>query len=712
MKKKTVLRRAIQYYIDDVHFDGCDTVVSGWALSSNGPVSIEAKDADVGESFAREDVLRRLGRLSSEAMVGFILRFAGKRFWMRLVFSDGIQSRYVYLHPFDFWWRSVKRLIRHLSSVVRYLKWENIPRAKIFLEIYGWRTLLKAMLGVLKGSQAPLYSDWYARRKPDAKQLQSQRQRPIQPGLHPLISIVLDGQNPWDKELMASAQSVVRQTYVHWEVLLMTSAEKPLSDAFLETIFSVFSMHHVEICMLEKGQVGIDEVMARSKGDYVLFLPAGDRLGEEALYVLAEEVEKNAADILYADEDHMDPSGRYAFAPWCKPDFSPDMLRSMPYIGYACLYARTLLQQLAVTYPVFDEAGLYDLLLQATEKAEQIRHLPVILYHRQGRASVYEKGYKNDEAMYRVLQTHLQRLGLDGIAGPSLAQGTYRIQYALIKNPLVSIIIPNKDHKEDLEKCIQSILEKTTYDPYEILIVENNSVEQSTFDYYRDLNRYGDRIRILDWSGPFNYASINNMAARKAKGEFLMLLNNDVSVITPAWLEEMLMFAQRQDVGVVGAKLYYQDNTVQHGGIILGVGGLAGHAHRYAPKSDHGYMNRLSIVHNLSALTAACMMLEKRKFLEVDGFDEAYVVAVNDVDLSMKLREKGYLNIFTPYAELYHDESKSRGPDDTPEKRRQFMLERERFFARWGKDLHDPYYNRNLTRAREDFSLTRTWEER
>ena len=284
---------------------------------------------------------------------------------------------------------------------------------------------------------------------------------------------------------------------------------------------------------------------------------------------------------------------------------------------------------------------------------------------------------------------------------------TYHIKYEIDGNPLISVIIPNKDHTDDLDVCLKSLYEKSSYKNFEVIIVENNSTEKETFEYYEKVKQQYENLNVVTWTGIFNYSAINNFGINYAKGEYILLLNNDVEILNDNCLEEMLMFAQRKDVGAVGAKLYYSDDTVQHAGVILGLGGIAGHAHKHFDRHDPGYAARASIAQNLTACTAACLMMRRDVFDEVGGLDESFEVAFNDVDLCMKIREKGYLIVFTPYAELYHYESKSRGNDDTPEKLERFHGEVRRFEMKWQKQLDDgdPYYNPNLTLTRDDFSL-------
>jgi len=317
-------------------------------------------------------------------------------------------------------------------------------------------------------------------------------------------------------------------------------------------------------------------------------------------------------------------------------------------------------------------------------------------------SGVEERAFK---AVKPVLQNHLRRIGLNGKVQKGLLENTYKIEYAIDVNPMVSIIIPNKDNIDDLKTCIKSINEKSDYKNYEIIIIENGSTEKETFRFYNELENQG--VKILKWDEPFNYSSINNFAVRFARGDVLLFLNNDTEVINSDWLEKMLEHAWRKEIGAVGAKLYYPDNTVQHAGVVIGIGGVAGHAFRGADKEADGYAGRLKIVQNVSAVTGACMMVRRSVFEEAGGFDENYTVALNDVDLCLKIREKGYLNVWTPYAELYHHELKTRGEDVSTIKKKRWFREVELFQRKWENllDKGDEYYNDNLTLEKEDFSL-------
>ncbi len=447
-----------------------------------------------------------------------------------------------------------------------------------------------------------------------------------------------------------------------------------------------------------------------STGDFIALFDHDDLLHPAALYEMMKAICEENADFIYTDENTFQKTPEDAYCPHFKADFAPDTLRSYNYICHFTAFSKKLLDKLGEGFrSEFDGSQDYDMVLRLTEQAQKIVHIPKILYywrcHVNSVASDISAKPYTVVAAKKALQEHLKRVGLKGEVLDSSIPSTYRIAYEIEGNPLISILIPNKDHIDDLEKCINSIREKSTYSNWEIIIIENNSTEEETFAYYEELKK-DSRIRVVVWDSEFNYSAINNFGAQSARGEHLLLLNNDVEILTPDWIEQMLMFSQRNDVGAVGAMLYYPDDTVQHAGVILGIGGVAGHAHKYFNRGNYGYMSRMTIAQNYSCVTAACVMISRDVWDEVDGLDESFKVAFNDVDLCMRIRKAGYLVVWTPYAELYHYESKSRGFEDTPEKQKRFQGEVLRFQDRWGKELQegDPYYNPNLTLVHENFS--------
>ncbi|MGE4547265.1 MAG: glycosyltransferase [Desulfurella sp.] len=533
--------------------------------------------------------------------------------------------------------------------------------------------------------------------------------------INPKISIVVPTWNTKENFLTEMIQSVLNQTYPNWELCVADGASNNNTKEVLKKYAQLDNRIKVKFLNNNKGIAGnSNEAIIISTGDYVALLDHDDLLTSDALYEVVRYINLYSdADFLYSDEDKISEDSKKVFDAHFKPDFSPDMLRSYNYIGHLCAIKRNLLDKVGYFRESFEGSQDYDIALRCTEQAKRIVHIPKILYHwRSTQESISRNPNTKPyafESGKKALKEHLERIGLKGDIVDADVLGYYRINYKIFNFPKVSIIIPNKDHKDDLEKCINSIL-KSTYKNYEIIIVENNSTERSIFDYYDYLKRTYNFINILKWDKPFNYAAINNFAVKFAKGDVLLFLNNDIEIINEDWIEEMLMFIQRKDVGIVGAKLYFPDNTIQHAGFIIGINNIGENAFRYFPYDANGYAMRLKIVHNLSAVSSALLMTKKTIFNEVGGFDVGYAVVFNDTDYCLKVRQKQYLVVFTPYAKAYHFESKSRGYDNTPERHARFDFEAERFKNKWHSILTegDPYYNPNLTLRKTDFSIANT----
>lgn len=529
------------------------------------------------------------------------------------------------------------------------------------------------------------------------------------------FSILVPLNNTPEKFLMEMIDSVRNQTYKDWELCLSDGSDE--EHVFIKNICEKLEIKdkRIRYKKLEKnlGISGNTNVcIDMATGDYIGLLDHGDLLHPSALFEVMKVICEKDADFVYTDEDKVDEETKNYSGYHFKPDFAIDNLRAYNYICHFAVFAKSLLDKVGKFDSNYDGAQDYDMALRLVENAKCIVHIPGILYHNrvQDRLNVYHSpGRDNaEEGGIRAVQKHLERCGLKGaVTGidPDFPGG-HRIRYELSEKPLVSILIPNKDHIEDLEKCLKSILELTSYSNYEIVVIENNSELGKTFQYYEEIKKYNN-ARVIIFDEEFNYSKITNFGMKYVTGTYVVLLNNDIEIISPHWIEEMLMFCQRDDVGAVGAKLYYRDNTIQHGGIILGIRGVAGHAHRSFPKRYPGYFLRLLIQQDLSAVTAACMMIKRSVFDEINGFNTALAVAFNDVDFCMRIRKAGYLIVWTPYAEAYHHELKSRGLEETPEKQARFRRESELFQKLWAKELvaGDPYYNRNLTLEKEDFSF-------
>ena len=530
-----------------------------------------------------------------------------------------------------------------------------------------------------------------------------------------LISILTPLYNTPEKYLRAMIRSVQEQTYGNWELCLADGSDAQHGEVGQVCREAAGKDPRIRYRKLETNggiSENSNECIRMAKGDYLALLDHDDLLHPAALYEVMKVICEEDADVIYTDEDTFSEEPEDAYNPHFKPDFAPDNLRANNYLCHLTVFRKDLVKKAGGGFrSEYDGSQDHDLFLRLSEQAGKIRHIPRILYYwRAHRSSVAEdvsaKPYVT-EAGKKAVAAHLERIGLEGEVLDGPVPSMYRIRYAIKGTPLVSILIPNKDHREDLKRCIDSIREMTTWPAWEIIIIENNSEEERTFRFYEELEK-DERIRVVRYGGPFNYSAVNNFGFREAKGEQILLLNNDTEVVSPGWIEEMLMYAQREDVGAVGAKLYYPDGTIQHGGIGIGIKMLAGHWHRGEDGRSPGYFGRLTYAQDVSAVTAACMMIPRNVYEEMNGLDEGFSVVFNDVDLCLRIREAGYLIVWTPWAELTHYESKSRGADeDTPEKKQFFLEETNRFQRKWNRVLSegDPYYNPNLTREKEDFSL-------
>lgn len=555
------------------------------------------------------------------------------------------------------------------------------------------------------------YLSWIKINEPVEEQLEIQRITRF--NYEPKISIVVPTFNTPKAVLIDMVESVIHQTYHNWELCIADASKQ---NTEVDDVLNTYQLQNKRIIVKflseNKGIVGnSNEALSVAGGAFVTFLDHDDTLAPFALYEIIKTINAhNDVDFIYSDEDKISEDGLVRFDPHFKQNWSPDTLRSYNYITHLTTIKRKVIDKVGWFRDGYDGSQDYDLILRATEQAKKIVHIPKILYHwRTSQTSVagnaFAKMYAYESAK-KALSEHLFRTNLQGKVEDGALLGTYKINYKIEKGTKISIIIPNKDHAVILRKCIYSILNKSTYNNYEIILVENNSSDKKTFQLYEELEKR-DNIKIIHWDKTFNYSIVNNFSLRHTEGDMLLFLNNDTEVISPDWLERMLEFATRKDVGAVGAKLYYPDGTVQHAGVIVGIKNNVGHSHKYLPKRSHGYMGRLQIVQNVSAVTGACLMMRKDVFTEVNGFEENYAISSSDIDLCLKIRGKGYLIVWTPWAELYHYESKTRGHEDTSEKKEILKRDVQLFQQKWKHLLADgdPYYSPNLSIEKEDFSI-------
>ncbi len=532
----------------------------------------------------------------------------------------------------------------------------------------------------------------------------------------PTVSILVPLYNTPPRFLRALLDSVLAQTCPNWQLCLVDAGDA--SHAETDEIVKRYQAK-------DGGRAGEPRILyqkienrgiaantnaaaALATGEYLGLADHDDVLAPHAVYEMMKAAHETGAAFLYSDEALFTRGIRRPTAGHFKPDFAPDYLNCCNYICHFSVFQKQLFHAAGGMNPACDGSQDHDLFLKLSEHAVPV-HIPKVLYYWRVHAASTSGGTAAKpyvaEAAKRAIADHLTRTGAHGAVADGLFPSTYKVEYAIEGAPLVSILIPNKDHADDLAKALDSIFEKTAYPHYEVVVIENNSTERKTFDYYDALQKAHKNARVVRYEGGFNFSAINNFGRRAARGEYLLLFNNDVEVIGGAWLGEMLALCMQPGVGIVGAKLYYPDNTIQHAGVVVGLGGYAGHSHKYAKRGGSGYMFRASTVQNFSAVTAACMLVRASVYDAVNGLDEGFAVAFNDVDFCLRVRGLGWRVLFTPYAELYHYESKSRGLDTKGAARERFEGERRRMKERYGDSLtHDPFYNPNLTLDREDFT--------
>ena len=637
-----------------------------------------------------------------------------------------------------------------------------IKKGFLYLRHFGLKEFWIRLQERLEPEEVP-YGPWYEKYRPGEKTLEEQRRRRFRNP--PCFSICVPVYHPPKPFLEAMVQSVIAQTYGGWELCLVQA--DPQDQEGIELLSSYVkedSRIHLQVLGENLGIAGNTNAAIRmATGDWVCLLDHDDLLAPEALATIAEALEAHPeARLVYTDEDKVRPiegeGGLEHFQPHLKPDFNLDLLRSNNYFCHFFLVRRELSLLDGGLSPSFDGAQDYDYFLRLVEAALQedtvrgsegtggrqksifqrkpqegkvILHVPQILYHwRVHAASTADnpasKKYAYD-AGQRAIEGHLARMGVQGSVMQLPDLGFYRVLYPVQGSPLVSIIIPTKDNLPLLKTCLKGLAENTSYQNFEVLLVENNSVQPETFAFYRQIEEkgvpggktskeeaaipYPFPIRILRYPGSFNFSAINNFAARQALGDYLVFLNNDIEIETNSWLEEMLGVCQRPEVGACGAKLSYPDHTIQHAGVVVGMGGIAGAMFVGMADKRSGYLHKASLLQDMSAVTAACMMVPKEAFWEADGFTEELAVAFNDIDLCLKLRSLGYLVVYDPYVWHIHAESKTRGPEDTPEKARRFQGEIEYMRSHWTAILKegDPMYNPHLSLSKWNYSL-RPWQ--
>lgn len=717
MEKKSVIEQEeIKYFIDKIVKDEASqcATVQGWAFNTKTKEPVElyllGREA-TGVQFKRDfriDVNNKYA-LPDDAKIGFIIEFDEKTYGqkLKLKLTDENNIRIVPIN---------------LKKNYDYLKQPNLFNAKRLVGITtrtvgyfsrnGLKNTIRKIKFELKYKNQENYDFWIdVHEDYDPKKAIEEIKKF---SYKPKVSIVMPVYNVEEQWLRACVDSVRNQYYQNWELCI---ADDCSSDAHIKPLLEEFKMLDSRIKVIyreENGHISeaSNSALAIATGEFVGLLDNDDTLAEFALYEVVKLLNDHPeADLIYSDEDKLSEDNKRS-QPFFKTDWAPDILLATNYICHFGVYRKTIIDEIGGFRKGYEGAQDYDLVLRFTEKTDKIFHIQKILYHwrmisNSTAVNPESKGYAF-EAGLKSLEDALERRGIKGTVTHGAFPGVYTIAYEIVNNGLVSVIIPTRDNAADLKACIESIYEKTIYQNFEIVVADNGSEKEETFKLFEYFTKkYKDQFKVVRIDIPFNFSQINNLAVKESKGEYLLFLNNDITVITKGWMKRMVSLAQQEHVGAVGAKLYYPDNTIQHAGVLLGMGGVAGHGHVGYPRGDYGYFGKLVTTNNYTSVTAACMMVKREDFDRVNGFEEKLTVAFNDVDLCLKLYELGKFNVWLHNVELYHYESKSRGAEDTYTKYKRFNSEIKYMKDHWLKYIkNDPYYNRNLTRVDGNYAIS------
>lgn len=730
---KTCMNR-VSYAIDDIEKEDGTIAVSGWAVDAEevriGLYKIHGKRAEripsTVEWTFREDVTSLISECDSTRKCGFKLTAETQDEHLKLLIQTRRKKKIINLKSAE---NSSKATITNRIAQCWYTVEYNINT--IGFRGTARKIVNKLTRGMIKSEID--YNKWRLEHTPDDEALKLQREEEAHFSIRPKFSIVIPMYETEERLIDELIESVQAETYTNWELCFSDGSR---DKSRLRDIIKKYSANDDRIRYIadeaSSETLGIAEntnqAIKAATGDYIVFGDHDDLFAPDALFECAKLINSKEEKIhaMYTDEDKVDSEGKVFSMPNFKPDFNIDYLRSVNYICHMFVISRELCDAVGLLDPEYNGAQDYDYILRCADKLDEwnregdaaavMHHIAKPLYHwRIIEASTANnpkaKLYAFDNGK-KAIEAHLKRRGLEAVVEMGEDLGYYDVHYkstsdADTKHPVLSIIIPNKDHIADLKKCIDSIEERSTFRDYEFVIVENNSTEPETFEYYKELEGR-DNVQVVTWEKGFNYSAINNYGAQFAKGDFFLLLNNDTELLNDDAIEDMLGFCRREDVGAVGARLYYEDDTVQHAGVIVGIGGIAGHCFQRQPEvPGEIYFNRSKMSADYSAVTAACLMVRREVFEKISGLDESFEVAFNDIDFCLRIRELGLLVVYDAWARFHHYESKSRGYEDSIEKKERFRREISRLQQKWTGILTegDPYYNPNLTLEKQDFSL-------
>ncbi len=712
----------MKHKVDIVRIRENNITLNGWVIGKTPQSEVKFAILDQNKKpiehklvrTRRDDVSRIYFKRILDMDFGFDIQFPYERgadYYLEIC-CDGGKRRIRYNEELIAKRASVAH--KRLEKIRDLCNMETLKVAIDFLKKHGLRELIRKSRNKIRGLDSDYeYAEWAKKTGPTKEELELQRNHGF--AYEPVFSIVIPLYQTPDIYLRELLDSILNQTYSKFEICFADGSPKGKDKAKL---IAEYDDRRILYKRLDDN-LGIagntNEAIEMASGDYIVLCDHDDTLSEDALFECAKAVnEHENADCLYSDEDKLDMDGGALFDPHFKPDFNIDLLHSVNYICHLFVVKKELIEHYGMMKSEFDGAQDYDFIFRMTENARNVVHIPKVLYHWRCHMNSTASDPKSKlyafEAGERAISAHFQRtypdISIEKIE-KGVDYGIYHILFRIKDEPLVSVIIPNKDHAGDLDTAIRSLYEKGNYKNLEFIVVENNSTSEETFQYYEAIQKEYPFVKVVHWEREFNYSAINNFGAKFAKGEYLFFLNNDVELINPDTVKELLGYVQREDVGIAGCRLLYADDTCQHAGVVVGFGGIAGHTFIGLHEADNSYFHRMMTAQNYSAVTAAAMMTKKTVFEEAGGFTEELAVAFNDIDFCMKVRSLGKLVVYNPYALFHHYESKSRGLEDTPEKVERFNREIATFMKRWPDILQngDPYYNPNLTLRKSNFAL-------
>lgn len=672
----------------------------GWCFSLDNQ-SVDLKVIDSNENTV-DAVIRNTIREDMSALSSSVRGFSGSFHYIENVeysLELSTKDNQIKISFVEF----LKSKSFSISSFIKKINFNNIKKAFHYFSESGLKNTLSIIFK--RNQNENTYQNWFDRHKVTKEELN--RQKTVSFAFSPCISILVPTYNTPSKLLREMIDSVRNQSYVNWQLCIADGSNQAETKKIIQEYASKDERIKVSWLSENYGISGnTNKALELATGEYTALFDHDDLLEPDALFEVVQSLQDVQHDIVYTDEDKLNEQTGMLMDPGLKPDWSPDLFLSHNYITHLFVVKTDIIRSIGGFRSEYDGAQDYDLMFRCIEKSKDIYHLPKVLYHWR----IHEGSTAGDpeskayafEAGRKAIQSHLDRTGIEGKAitlGKPL-WGLYRVEYAMKEEPLVSIIIPNYEHEDVLKTCIDSLFNVNTYKNFEIIVVENNSKSKSTFEYYEQVQKEHDNVSVVTWNGTeFNFSAINNFGVKYAKGEYILLLNNDTEMIEPDSLRELLSNCMRDEVGIVGAKLLYDDDSIQHAGVVIGFSGYAGHVFTgIMSKYEYGYMMRAAITCDYSAVTAACLMTKKSIWEQVGGLDESFKVACNDIDYCLKVRDLNQLVVYDAFSVWHHYESKSRGYEDNPEKKARYEDEVARWQKKWGKYLpnNDPYYNKNF----------------